>query len=151
MSKILAVSPRLWGLALKYGLLLAAGLALLWGVNSALGYVPFTPQWRANRAEAKADRLEADVSRLEREAEGNAEIGRAVETHHTREVIYRDIQSQADNEARSAPDASDPLPAERLARHLRNDERVCLDATFTCAPLDAPAGGPRAVSPDDAS
>lgn len=135
---------------LKLALYAALALAALWGLNSALGYVPFTPQWSAKRAEAKAERLEGQVDTLERTVAGNAEIGRAVETYHTREVIYRDIQSQADHEARSAPDASDPLPAERLARHLRNDERVCLDATFTCSPLDAPAGGPRAVPSDDA-
>jgi hypothetical protein len=136
---------------LKYALYALMALALLWGLNSALGYVPFTPQWQAKRSAAKVEQLTTTVDTLQREAAGNAEIGRAVEAYHTREVIYRDIQSQADHEARSAPDASDPLPAERLARHLRNDERVCLDATFTCSPLDAPAGGPRAVPSDDAS
>jgi ribose/xylose/arabinose/galactoside ABC-type transport system permease subunit len=132
------------------GYVLAAVLALV-ALNHFAGYVPFTPQWSAKRAEARADRLEGQVSTLEREATGNAEIGQAVERHYEREVIYRDIQSQADRDARTAPDADTPLPDERLARHLRNDERVCDGASFTCAALDAPIGGVGAVPTDDAS
>ena len=81
--------------------------------------------------------------------DGQAEISTAVERHYEREVIYRDIQSQADRDARTAPDAETPLPDERLARHLRNDQRVCDGASFTCATLDAPIGGVGAVSADD--
>ena len=121
------------------------------GINHGLSFIPGTDQWRGKRAVAKADRLEGQVSTLEREATGNAEIGQAVETFHTREVVYRDIQSQADRDARTAPDADTPLPDERLARHLRNDERVCDGASFTCATLDAPLGGVGAVPPDDAT
>jgi hypothetical protein len=131
------------------GYVLAAVLALA-ALNHFAGFVPFTPQWSAKRAEAKADRLEGQVSTLEREATGNAEIGQAVERHYEREVIYRDIQSQADRDARTAPDADTPLPDERLARHLRNDQRVCDGASFTCATLDAPVGGVGAVPTDDA-
>jgi hypothetical protein len=100
---------------------------------------------------AKAERLEGQVSTLEREATGQAEIATAVERHYEREVIYRDIQSQADRDARTAPDADTPLPDERLARHLRNDERVCDGASFTCSALDAPIGGVGAVQADNAS
>ena len=130
-------------------LALVALFLFLNAANNVLSYVPFTSQWHGRKAVAKVERLEGQVSTLEREATGNAEIGQAVETYHTREVVYRDLQSQADNEARSAPDATDPLPAERLDRHLRNDERVCRDATFTCTPLDAPVSGAGAVPSDD--
>jgi hypothetical protein len=131
------------------GYVLAAVLALA-ALNHFAGFVPFTPQWSARQAEAKAERLEGQVASLEREATGNAEIGQAVERHYKREVIYRDIQSQADRDARTAPDADTPLPDERLARHLRNDQRVCDGASFTCATLDAPVGGVGAVPTDDA-
>lgn len=126
-----------------------AGFFVLNAANTVLSYIPGTSQWSGRRAVAKVERLEGQVSSLERTATGNAEIDRAKDTYHTREIIYRDIQSQADHEARAAPDASDPLPPERLARHLRNDERVCLNASFTCTPLDAPSSGPGAVPPDD--
>lgn len=125
-------------LALKWALYAALALALLWGINNALGYVPFTPQWSAKHAKAKADRLEGDVSRLEREAEGNAEIGRAVETYHTREVIVRDVTSQAINDARNAPDADTPLPDERANRLRAADRSLCEHAPALCPAPDAP-------------
>jgi len=132
------------------GYVLAAVLALA-ALNHFAGFLPFTPQWSARQAVAKAERLEGQVSTLEREATGQAEIATATETFHTRETIYREVQSQADREARTAPDADTPLPDERLARHLRNDERVCDGASFTCSALDAPIGGVGAVQADNAS
>lgn len=131
------------------GYVIAALLAYA-AFDYGLGFIPGTSQWHGKRAVARADRLEGQVSTLEREATGQAEISTAVERHYEREVIYRDIQSQADRDARTAPDAETPLPDERLARHLRNDERVCDGASFTCATLDAPLGGVGAVSADDA-
>lgn len=130
------------------GYVIAALLAYA-AFDYGLGFIPGTSQWHGKRAAARADRLEGQVSTLEREATGQAEISTAVERHYEREVIYRDIQSQADRDARTAPDADTPLPDERLARHLRNDERVCDGASFTCATLDAPLGGVGAVSADD--
>lgn len=121
---------------------LLAIVAILWAVNAAnnvLSYVPFTSQWNERRAAAKVPGLEADVSRLEREASGNAEIGQAVQTYHTREVIYRDIQTQAEIEARNAPDAETPLSDERANRLRRHDASVCLSAPAICPPAD-PAG-----------
>lgn len=137
--------------AIKWLLIACAFIALLSAVNYGLSFVPFTPQFNAKRTAAAAERLEGQVSALEREATGNAEIAAATETYHTREVIYRDIQSEADREARTAPDADTPLPAERLARHLRNDERVCESATFVCTPLDAGSSGAGALPADDAT
>jgi hypothetical protein len=136
--------------AIKWLLIAVAFVILLSAINYGLSFVPFTPQFNAKRTAAKADRLEGQVSTLEREAAGQAEIATATETFHTRETVIREVQSQADREARSAPDAETPLPDERLARHLRNDERVCDGASFTCATLDAPLGGVGAVPTDDA-
>jgi hypothetical protein len=143
------IAKALGKTALKWLLIAVAFIALLSAVNWGLSFVPFTPQFNAKRTAAAAERLEGQVSTLEREATGNAEIGQAVETFHTREVIYRDIQSQADRDARTAPDADTPLPDERLARHLRNDVRVCDGASFTCTTLDAPLGGVGTVPTDD--
>lgn len=125
-------------LALKWALYAALALAALWGLNSALGYVPFTPQWSAKRAEAKAERLEGQVDTLAREAAGNAEIGRAVETYHTREIVYRDVTSQAINDARNAPDADTPLSDERANRLRAADRSLCEQAPSLCAAPDAP-------------
>jgi hypothetical protein len=128
------------------GYILAAVLALA-ALNHFAGFVPFTPQWSAKRAEAKADRLEGQVSTLERQATGNAEISTATERHYTRETIIREIASQAETEARDAPDATTPLSQERADRLRLNDQRVCDNAPAICADPDPAAGRPPALPP----
>jgi hypothetical protein len=128
------------------GYILAAVLALA-ALNHFAGFVPFTPQWSARQAEAKAERLEGQVSTLEREATGNAEIGQAVERHYSRETIIREIASQAETEARDAADATTPLSQERADRLRLNDQRVCLSAPAICADPDPAAGRPPALPP----
>lgn len=131
---------------------IAAGLILLAGFNHLAGFVPFTPQWSAKRAEAKADRLEGQVSTLEREATGNAEIGQAVETYHTSEIIIREGTSEAIAEARSAPDADTPLTGERADRLRAADSRLCNQFPAICGPgPDAPDRGAGDVRSPDAS
>lgn len=129
----------------------ALALLLLFGANHALGFIPFTPQWSAKRAEAKADRLEGQVSTLEREATGNAEIGQAVETFHTREIIIREGTAEAIAQARNAPDADAPLTDERANRLRSADFRLCDQFPGLCAGPDATAGGARDVPASDPS
>lgn len=118
---------------------IAAGVLILAGANHALGFIPLTPQWSAKRTAASAKRLEAQVSSLERTAEGNAVIGQAVETYHTREVVYRDATAQAQTEARNAPDADTPLSDERADRLRRADGFLCQSSGLCpAAPADAP-------------
>ena len=128
------------------GYVLAAVLALA-ALNHFAGFVPFTPQWSARQAVAKADRLEGQVSTLEREATGQAEISTATETFHTRETIIREIASQAETEARDAPDATTPLSQERADRLRLNDQRVCDSAPTICRNPDPAAGRPPALPP----
>lgn len=87
----------------------------------------------------KIDRLEGEVSVLEREAVGNAEIAAATQTFHTREVVIRDLARQAETEARTAPDAETPLDPDRVARIRAADDRLCIVAPSICASPD-PAG-----------
>ena len=133
--------------AIKWLLIALTFIALLSAVNYGLGFVPFSPQWSAKRAEAKADRLEGQVSTLEREATGQAEISTATETFHTRETIIREIASQAETEARNAPDADAPLTQERADRLHLNDQRVCDNAPALCANPDPASGSADAVPP----
>jgi hypothetical protein len=128
------------------GYVLAAVLALA-ALNHFAGFVPFTPQWSARQAEAKAERLEGQVASLEREATGQAEIGQAVKRHYSRETIIREIASQAETEARDAPDATTPLSQERADRLRVNDQRVCDNAPAICADPDPAAGRPPALPP----
>jgi hypothetical protein len=87
----------------------------------------------------RIDRLESEVSVLEREATGNAEIAAATQTFHTREVVIRDLARQAETEARTAPDAETPLDPNRVARIRAADHRLCIVAPSICASAD-PAG-----------
>ena len=133
--------------AIKWLLIAVAFVALLSAINYGLSFVPFTPQFNAKRAVAKADRLEGQVSTLEREATGQAEISTATERHYERETIIREIASQAETEARDAPDATTPLSQERADRLRLYDQRVCDSAPTICSSPDPAAGRSPALPP----
>jgi hypothetical protein len=136
--------------AIKWLLIAVAFVVLLSAINYGLGFVPFTPQWRAKGLAAKADRLEGQVSTLEREAAGQTEIATATETFHTRETIIREGVAAAVARDRSAPDATIPLTTER-ANRLHDADRVLCHSTGRCpAYADAAGGSPEAVPDSDA-
>jgi len=87
----------------------------------------------------KIDRLESEVSVLEREAAGNAEIATATQTFHTREVVIRELSRNAEIDARKAHDAETPLDPDRVARIRAADHRLCIVAPVICPDSD-PAG-----------
>lgn len=99
----------------------------------------------------KIDRLESEVSVLEREATGNAEIAQATQTFHTREVVIRDLSRQAEIEARNAPDAETPLDLDRVARIRAADNRLCLAYPTICPDPDAAGVRADAVPVADAA
>jgi hypothetical protein len=99
----------------------------------------------------KIDRLESEVSVLEREAVGNAEIAAATQTFHTREVVIRELSRQAEIEARTAPDAETPLTPDRVGRLRAADHRLCSAYPAICPDPDAAAGGADAVPVADAA
>lgn len=93
----------------------------------------------------KLNRLEGQVSVLEREAVGNAEIAQATQTFHTREVVIRDLARQAETQARTAPDAQKPLDPDRVARIRAADHRLCIVAPAICASANSAGSGADAV------
>ena len=133
--------------AIKWLLIAVAFIALLSAINYGLSFVPFTPQWEGRQLSKKVGELKSQVSTLEREATGQAEISTATETFHTRETIIREIASQAETEARNAPDADAPLTQERADRLHLNDQRVCDNAPALCANPDPASGSADAVPP----
>ena len=84
----------------------------------------------------KIDRLESEVSVLEREAAGNAEIASATQTFHTREVVIRELSRNAEIDARKAHDAETPLDPDRVARIRAADHRLCIVAPVICPAPD---------------
>jgi hypothetical protein len=99
----------------------------------------------------KINRLETEVSVLEREAVGQAEIATATQTFHTREVVIRDLSRQAEIEARTAPDAETPLTPDRVGRLRAADNRLCSAYPAICPNPDAAASGADTVPVADAA
>jgi hypothetical protein len=99
----------------------------------------------------KLDQLADQVSVMEREAIGNAEVAAATQTFHTREVVIRELSRQAEIEARTAPDAETPLDPDRVARIRAADNRLCIVAPSICANPDLAGSGADAVPVADAA
>jgi hypothetical protein len=97
----------------------------------------------------KMDQLTDQVSVMEREATGNAEIAIASQTFHTREVVIRDLARQAEIEARTAPDANTPLDPDRVARIRAADNRLCIVAPSICPDPDLAASSTDTVPVTD--
>jgi hypothetical protein len=97
----------------------------------------------------KLDQLTDQVSVMEREAIGNADIAAATQTFHTREVVIRELSRQAEIEARTAPDAETPLDPDRVARIRAADNRLCIVAPSICANPDPAGSGADAVPVTD--
>ncbi len=93
----------------------------------------------------KLDQLTDQVSVMEREAIGNAEVAVATQTFHTREVVIRELSRQAEIEARTASDANTPLDPDRVARIRAADNRLCIVAPSICPDPDPAGGGSPAV------
>lgn len=128
------------------GYVIAAVIALA-ALNHLAGFLPFTPQWSARQAVAKAERLEGQVSTLEREATGQAEISTAVERHYSRETIIREGTSEAIAQARSAPDAATPLDHMRADRLRAADQWLCKASPGLCANSNPAGSRPDAMPP----
>jgi hypothetical protein len=99
----------------------------------------------------KMDQLTDQVSVMEREAIGNADIAAATQTFHTREVVIHELSRQAEIEARTAPDAETPLDPDRVARIRAADNRLCSAYPAICSNPDAAASGSDTVPVADAA
>jgi hypothetical protein len=87
----------------------------------------------------KLDQLTDQVSVMEREAIGNAEVAVATQTFHTREVVIRELSRQAEIEARTASDAETPLTPDRVGRLRAADHRLCSAYPAICPDPNAAA------------
>jgi hypothetical protein len=99
----------------------------------------------------KLDQLTDQVSVMEREAIGNAEVAAATQTFHTREVVIRELSRQAEIEARTASDAETPLTPDRVDRLRAADNRLCSAYPAICPDANAAASGADTVPVADAA
>ena len=139
MKYLRIITPTGW-------LIIAAVAVVLFGVAGlarpsflGLKFDPFGIDAR------KIDRLESEVSVLEREATGNAEIATATQTFHTREVVIRELSRNAEIDARKAHDAETPLDPDRVARIRAADNRLCIVTPAICPAPDPSGSRPDAV------
>lgn len=124
---------------------LIAGIALLmavaliaWGWNNLWAWLPWSNEARLDRVEARADHAESDASARGLEAQGNAEQVRRTEAYGDIRIRVEGVTAAAVTEARSAPDATEPLSGERAARLRDHDRQLCVIAPASCPP---PASG----------
>lgn len=134
---IRSLTPLGWLIA---GIALLMAVALLaWSWNNLWAWLPWSAESRLDRTEARADRAESDASARGLEAEGNAEQVRRTEAYGDIRVRVEAVTAESITHARSAPDATDPLTADRAARLRAHDRRLCDLAPAGCpATSDAP-------------
>jgi hypothetical protein len=138
------VSPAGWIIGL---IVLAVAFGAAGMMTPRIGPFTFDPfnrqAVRLRDAEAAEARAESDAAARGLEAEGEREQATRVETYHSEQITIREVTSRADTEARSDPDANEPLPTDLLDRLRRTDRRLCDVKPSACPPsppLD-PGGG----------
>lgn len=132
------LTPLSWLIA-SVALLLAIGL-LAWGWNNLWSWLPWSGEARLDRAEGRADYAESDGAARDLEAQGNAAQVARTEAYGDIRIRVEGVTATAVTEARSAPDATEPLSGERAARHHDHDRQLCVIAPASCPPAasDAP-------------
>ena len=130
-------TPLGWLIA-GVALLMAIGL-IAWGWNNLWAWLPWSGEARLDRAEGRADYAEGDASARRLESQGNAAQVARTEAYGDLRIRIEGERAAAVTEARSAPDATEPLAADRAARLHAADRGVCNLAGASCAaPAEAP-------------
>lgn len=132
------LTPLGW-LVAGVALLIAIGF-IVWSWNNMWSWLPWSDERQLERAEARADTAESDAAARRLESQGNAEQVVRTEAHGDLRIRVEAATTEAVTQARSAPDATDPLPADRAARLRDHDRQLCDLAPGACpaATPDAP-------------
>lgn len=124
----------------------AAALLLVWfavtnWLDDLTAWLPWSDESKLERAETRANTAESGLSARALEVEGERDQAERVETFHRQVVEIHTITAEAVSQARSAPDANEPLPADRAARLGASDGQLCALAPRSCATPTAPVAG----------
>ena len=129
------VSPAGWIICL---IILAGAFGAAGMMTPRIGPFTFDPfnrqAVRLRDAKAAEARANSDAAARGLEVQGEREQAQRVETFHRQEITIRDVTSRADTEARSDPDANEPLPTDLLDRLRRTDRRLCDVKPSACPP-----------------
>lgn len=132
-----------WPLVLA-GLLVAFILLVFVLGRFGFRFDPFNmAERRAETAEAEADYAVADADARGFEAEGEIASAQRVDAYTHLTIDVERMGAAAAAEARSEPDASDPVPLDRADRLRGFDRELCAAAPRVCepAPADDASGG----------
>lgn len=114
--------------ALRLGLVVAVGLALALVAARGLGLRWDPLGWQARRlaqAEARADLARSDAHARALEVEGERDARARSDRLHRQTAAVEAAVAHTLTEARSAPDANDPLAADRGERLRAHDRELC--------------------------
>lgn len=126
-----------WRLAITCLVLGLAAITVVSFISDPFGIRSFFQ----DRLERRAATAESDASARTLEVGGERDQAQRVETYHTQVIEVRDVTARAETEARSAPDANDPLPADRAARIERNTDSLCDARPAVCGAAPSEPSG----------
>lgn len=131
----------LWGVAVVGVIIALILLANAW--NGLWSFLPWSAESRQERAETARDVAQDDASARSIESQGQAEQIQRIETTHRQIVTVQNATQDAITQARSAPDANDPLEPGRAIRLQSSDRMLCGYAPDLCRPAASDAAGAR--------
>ncbi|MNE18736.1 hypothetical protein D3C80_1117890 [compost metagenome] len=137
------LTPKGWAYLIGFVLLILALILLASAWNKVWSFLPWSTESRLERAETARDAALDDASARSLESGGQAEQIQRIETTHRQIVTVQASAQEAITQARSAPDANDPLEPGRAVRLATSDRMLCGYAPDLCRPAAADAAGAR--------
>lgn len=131
----------LWGVAVVGAIIALILLANAW--NGLWSFLPWSAESRLERAETARDTAQDNASARGIESQGQADQIQRIETVHRQIVTVQTATQDAITQARSAPDANDPLEPGRAIRLHAADRMLCGYAPDLCRPAATDAAGAR--------
>lgn len=119
------MSRRLITWAVVCVVLILAVSAVFSGWNRIAPWVPFTAHWNARTLKDRAAKAEDRALSSELESQGQAEQVQRLETVHRQIITVEQSTATAIADARSAPDANEPMEAGANARLYFRDDELC--------------------------
>lgn len=137
------LTPKGWAYLIGFALLVLALILLANAWNKVWSFLSWSAESRLERAETARDVAQDDASARSIESAGQAAQIQRIETVHRQIVTVQAATQNAITEARSAPDANDPLEPGRAVRLATSDRMLCGYAPDLCRPAEANASGAR--------
>lgn len=131
------LSPIGWLISIAALVIAVALIAGIW--NGLWSWLPWSTEAQLDRTQTQLATTQSDATARGLESQGNAEQVARTEAYGDIRIRVAAETAQALHQAQEAPDANDPLSAERADRLRDHDRRLCDIAPGACA----------AATPDD--